>query len=154
VAQISGGSDFDWVWEEWENALLRLVREAANTCARSGVTSIDPERLTSVLFCVLARPRPSSLWYGPPTWPVRFLDGVSETPPVSESLGALGVPLGEESAVVVTEVARIFRKATTSWSDGDPEEPTTRDCLREVLEYLWARRIVPRPPSRAFPRGV
>lgn len=35
MAQFSGGSDFDVVWEEWSNASLRFLREAANAFAKS-----------------------------------------------------------------------------------------------------------------------
>jgi len=36
MAQVTGGSDFDGVWEEWSNASLMFLREAADTIAKSG----------------------------------------------------------------------------------------------------------------------
>jgi len=34
MAQVTGGSDFHGVWEEWSNASLMLLREASDTFAK------------------------------------------------------------------------------------------------------------------------
>src|ERR1700704_2948482 len=91
MAQVTGGSDFDRIWEEWANVSLLLLREAADTFSKSGEMSMEPGAVTASLLGVLARPRPSSLYIWP-KWPARFFDGTQQPPTTADSLASLAAP--------------------------------------------------------------
>lgn len=75
MAQVTGGSDFDGVWEEWSNASLMLLREASDRFAKAGENAIAADVVVASLLGVLAMPRPTNFYWGRPKWPPRFFDG-------------------------------------------------------------------------------
>ena len=155
MAQVTGGSDFDGVWEEWSNASLTLVREAADRFAKSGQEALAPGEVVAMLLSVLARPRPANFYRGRPSWPTRFFDGMTRPPLFEESLEKLAPPQQRANfAEVVTELEKIVSKAAKEWALGNPEEPSSREVLRELFALLWSRHLIPRPPAKAYPRGV
>jgi hypothetical protein len=155
MAQVTGGSDFDGVWEEWSNTSLRLLREAADTFAKSGEDAIAPDAVVATLLSVLAMPRPANLYWGRPTWPLRFFESTVRPPRVQESFEKLAPPQQRgHCAEVVTELTGIISSAAKEWALGNPEQPDAREVLRELFGLLWSRRLIPRPPTKAYPRGV
>src|SRR5689334_13874518 len=143
MAQVTGGWNFDMVWEEWTNRSLLLLREAANAYAAGGEEAIDPSVVVASFLGVLSRPRPANPFYFP-KWPLRFFDGTHLPPKVTDSLTALGETLGNQE--VETALTDLIRSAAHGWAEGDPEVPETRVVLRDALEILWSRRLIPHPP--------
>jgi hypothetical protein len=155
MAQVTGGSDFDEVWEEWSNASLALLREAADTFAKSGENALPPDTVVASLLSLLATPRPANFYWGRPKWPPRFFDGTVQPPPAQDSFARLGTPQQREnSAQVVAALTTVLSSAAKAWALGNPEEPDPREILRELFGLLWSRRLIPRPPTKAYPRGV
>lgn len=156
MAQVTGGSDFDFVWEERVNVSLALLREAADAIAARGSSALQPVLVVESLLAVLFNPLPANSIWGRPQWPVRFFDDKSQLPrSASESLDQLEAPRPRpDSDEVVAALTSVVVSATTSWGLGDPESPNTRIVLQELLDILWRRRLIPRPPGKAYPRGV
>jgi hypothetical protein len=154
LAQVTGGPNFDIAWEEWSNAALRLVREAADTYARAGADALAPASVSAAFLSVVTRPLPTNPFFVP-KWPVRWFDGSYEIPPAAESFNKL-ITSGfvVRSDQIAANLDDVIRRASTAWADGDPESPATRDVHRELLAILWADRLVPRPPTKAYPRGT
>jgi hypothetical protein len=155
MAQVTGGSDFDEVWEEWSNASLALLREAADTFVKSGTNALAPATVVATLFALLARRRPANLYWGRPQWPARFFDGTAQPPPSQESFATLAPPRQRANcAEVVAALTDVVSSAAKEWALGNPEQPDAREVLRELFALLWSRRLIPRPPAKAYPRGV
>ena len=154
MAQVTGGSNFDRVWEEWANVSLALLREAANKYSTFGEASLEPRTVVASLLAVVARPRPASLFIWP-KWPTRFFDGAQQPPDVADSLAQLAAPSARPPvSEIESALIRVIASAAAEWSQGDPEQPETRAVLRDVFDILWKSRLVPRPPSKKYPRGV
>jgi hypothetical protein len=156
MAQVTGGSDFDGVWEEWSNASLMLLREASDTFAKAGENAIQTGAVVAALLALLAMPRPSNLWYWRrPKWPSRFFDGTVQPPAVKDSFEKLAPRQQHgDCAAVVTELEAVISSAAKEWALGNPEQPDAREVLRELFGLLWSRRLIPRPPGKVYPRGV
>jgi hypothetical protein len=154
VAQVLGGSDFDFVWDDKTNAALRVLREAADVWATRGRMKLDTQRVIGVFMEVLARPQ-KGLWWSY-RWPVRFLGEEAEAPPDAvDSCRALAPSRAVEEYVKVTlALHRSLCEAADMWALGDPEKPSTREQLASMLEILWQERVAPRPPSKHYPEGV
>src|SRR5687767_6353069 len=149
MAQVTGGSDFDGVWEEWSNASLMLLREAADTIAKSGENELVPKTVVATLLSLLAMPRPANFYTGRSKWPLRFFDGTVQPPLVQESFEKLAPPRQRGNcAEVVTELTRVVSSAAKEWSLGDPEQPDAREVLRDLFALLWSRRLIPSRPLR------
>ena len=154
MAQVTGGPNFDIAWEEWSNAALRLVREAADVYAKSGANALAPATVSAAFLSVVARRLPTNPFFVP-KWPVRWFDGGNAIPPAAESFKKL-MTSGSvvQSEQIAANLEEVIQRASTSWVDGDPESPATREVHRELLAILWAHRLVPRPPTNAYPRGL
>jgi hypothetical protein len=155
--KVPAGSDFDDVWEEWSNASLMLVREAADMFAKSGENALAPDLVVATLLWILAVPRPASLYFyaSRPKWPLRYFDGAFRPPLAEESLERLAsLQQCGNCAEVVMELTDVMSAAAKEWSFGNPEQPDSREVLRQLFALLWARRLIPRPPAKAYPRGV
>lgn len=155
MAQVTGGSDFDGVWEEWSNASLMLLREASDLFAKAGETAIAADVVVASLLGVLAKPRPANFYWGHPKWPARFFDGTVEPPTVRDSFEKLATRQQHgDCDAVVTELVAVVSSAAKEWALGNPEQPDAREVLRDLFGLLWSRRLIPRPPAKAYPRGV
>lgn len=155
MAQVTGGSDFDEAWEEWSNASLALLREAADTFAKSGVNALAPGTVVATLLALLAKRRPANFYWGRPQWPARFFDGTAQPPSSEESFAALAPPQQHGNcAEIVAALTSVISSASKGWALRNPEEPNAREVLREVFGLLWSQRLIPRPPTKAYPRGV
>jgi hypothetical protein len=81
MAQVTGGSDFDGVWEECSNASLMLLREASDTFAKAGENAIAADAVVASLLALLAMPRPTNFY-----WDVRNGHRASLTAPHNHRL--------------------------------------------------------------------
>jgi hypothetical protein len=155
MAQVTGGSDFDGVWEEWSNASLMLLREASDRFAKTGENAMTAGVVVASLLGVLAMPRPPDFYWGRPKWPARFFDDTVQPPPVQDSFKKLAPRQQHgDCDAVVTELEAVVSSAAKEWALGNPEQPDAREVLRELFGLLWSRRLIPRPPAKAYPRGV
>jgi len=155
MAQVTGGSHFDEVWEEWSNVSLTLIREAADRFAHSGENALAPEVVATAFLSVLATPRPANFRWSRPKWPPRFFDGAYQPPLAVESFEKLAPSQQQGNWVnVVADIAEVISVAAREWALGNPEQPNSREILNELLGLLWSRRLIPRPPAKSFPRGI
>jgi hypothetical protein len=153
VAQVTGGSDFDFFWEQKAAAAWRLLREASDVWASQGRGSLDVAIALGRFMMILARP---GGW--PPLlqlyWPPRFL---LEPPPLAAADSVLMLSPRcnpQQASAAIQSLLVILGKAADEWSIGHPEEPKTRDVLNEMLATLWQYKIAPHPPSKAYPREL
>jgi hypothetical protein len=159
MAQIKcGTSSFNWDWEDCENDLLVLLQEAADRLAMSGdgENAPTPDIVVAAFVGQLAWQRKVNLMGRRPKRPLRFF-GAAVTPrPVHESYAVIAFSTRQRQmcAEVVGELMNIVSPATEEWALGDPEDPDPREVLRRILEMLWSKRLIPRPPCDAYPRGI
>lgn len=132
-----------------------LLREASDLFAKAGENAIAADVVVASLLGVLAKPRPANFYWGRPKWPPRFFDGTVQSPPVQDSFESLA-PRQQHGVcdAVVTELGAVVSAAAKEWALGNPEQPDAREVLRELFGLLWSRRLIPRPPAKAYPRGV
>ena len=157
MAQVTGGLYlFDSEWEERTNVCLLLVRQAADQISDSGADSLSPHAIVEAFLWVLSVPlRPVHIQ---PTnrWPGRFFGTETVAIPTAvESLLALRggrTRSGDHEALAT--LRGIVGSSARLWAQGDPENPSTRSVFRQLLEVLWSRRLVRRPPGRDYPRGI
>jgi hypothetical protein len=149
-----GGAGFDFVWDDKTSAALRVLREAADLWATRGRGALQVTRVGAVFMQVLAWPQQGLWWM--PRWPLRFFEtGGKEPPSFVESCRVLaGGSTIEKCNEVAVALERCLGQAADLWAIGDPEQPNTRAQLQSMLELLWEKEIVPRPPSRRHPTGV
>ena len=153
MAQVTGGSDFDFFWEQKAAGAWRLLREASDAWASGGEQATDVGIVIDRFMKVLARPGGWPSWVQL-YWPNRFL---LDVPPPSaiDSCVALSPRCGVENASAAVQALRsIVSYASQEWILGHPEEPRTRDVLNEMLAVLWNHKIAPHPPSAAYPREL
>lgn len=132
-----------------------LLREASDLFTKVGEHAMATDVVVASLLGVLATPRPTNFYRGRPTWPLRFFDGTVEPPPVQHSFETLAPRQQHgDCDAVVTELAAVVSSAAKQWALGNPEQPDAREVLRELFGILWSRRLIPRPPAEAYPRGV
>jgi hypothetical protein len=147
VAQVTGGSDFDFVWDDKRNAALRVLREAADLWATRGRQIVQVDRVVAAFMQVLAWPQ-RGLWWSP-RWPLRFLNEAATMPPspIQSCLTLAPARKPEECAAVVKALEEAISEAADLWALGDPEKPVTLRYLEVLLGILWNRRVAPRPPG-------
>jgi hypothetical protein len=151
MAQVTGGSNFDGHWEESANVALALLREAADLFAKASHDTLTPDGVVTTLLWWLAnchqfpsRRRPS-----------RFFDGVFQPPSPHESCAVLAQGRTRPRvAEIIDRLNRVMSTAANEWARGNPEEPDAREVLSALFDVLWLQRLIPRPPSNAYPRGV
>lgn len=157
MTQVVGGSYFDWGWEACENDLLALLREAADLLAVSGERVLTPHIVVATFVERLAiHHKVHLIGRRNPRRPLRFFEGAVTPPPVHESFAVVAASTRQRQmcAEVVGELTNIMSPAMVEWALGDPEDPDSREILRRTLELLWSKRLIPRPPCRAYPRGI
>ena len=151
MAQFTGGSNFDGHWEASANVALALVREAADLFAKAPHHALTPDGVVATLLWWLARP------YQFPCRrrPLRFFDGVFQPPSPHESCAALAQGRTRPCvAEIIDRLNSVMSTAANEWALGNPEEPAAREVLSALFDVLWSQRLIPRPPSKAYPRGV
>jgi hypothetical protein len=151
MAQVTGGSNFDSVWEGGQmcrSDSYEKPRTDSQNPVREHLRRRRWPRVSS------ASPRPTSP-YNSPKWPVRFFDGTQEPPTVADSLAQLATSsVSEDPAEIEDALTGVIAAAAADWAQGDPENPKTRGVLTQLLQILWIRRLIPYPPSHEYPRGV
>ena len=154
--RLNNWSDFDTVWDERANRSLALLREAADAIAERGLSALQPLLVVESLLSVLFDPLPPNSVWERPQWPVRLFDSTAPPPPSArESCDKLETGRSRTDCnEIVPALTAIVCAAANSWSLGDPESPETRTVLEELLQILWRRRLIPRPPSKAYPLDV
>lgn len=154
MAQVVGGTDFDVGWDDKTNRCLILLREASDLWATKGLEALDPEKVLAAFLQVLAKP---VRWRA--NWPARFFTNtlLEFVPPQKscESCRELAPKRGTEDIATSIELLnRLLREASDLWALGDPENPSTKQVLDSMLDVMWTRHLAPRPPSRAYPKGL
>jgi hypothetical protein len=153
VAQVVGGSDFDFAWDDKTNRCLILLREAADLWASEGRNALDHEKVLAAFLQVLAKP---VRWRS--RWPARFFtDTTLEFATPQQSCQSCKELAPKKSAkdfeLSIEGLQRLLREAAELWALGDPENPTTKQVLDSMLNVMWSGQLAPRPPSRAYPEG-
>lgn len=153
MAQVVGGSDFDFDWDVKTNRCLILFREAADLWASNGRNALAPEKVLAAFLYVLSQPaRPSR-------WPARFFTDTTlefAAPQQScQSCKKLAPKRSMDDIATSNELLnRSLGEAADLWALGDPENPATKQVLDSMLKLMWQRHLARRPPSRAYPDGL
>ena len=148
MAQVCGGTTFDFVARRKHDAALRVLSRASDLWAMHGRDALSVDGLCAVLLRVfLAR------WsqYGSLREEGRSLDAW---------LGLVGTA-AQEAALFSTEYPGVvdalplvlaeLHFAAEQWLLGDPEQPSTAHALNAIEHILFAHRLSYRPPAPRLP---
>lgn len=140
MAQVCGGTTFDFAWREQFEAGLRCLRAAADRWAAGGSDALPTEAVLAAL--------------------VQTLNGGGyDLHPLEDRLPAVG-PLADEcrrvrpllapdeAADVTVALIAVAIDAVTRWSAGNPEDPPVDAVLCRLVGTLFRHRLVRRPPPK------
>jgi hypothetical protein len=135
MAQVCGGSNFDFDAQRKHDAALKVLRRAADLWAMQGGDAVCTDTFIAILIRIY-----TSRLYG-------FPEGQS-----------LEYWLSDVEKVQEDEVFRLLRAelslAIEGWTLGNPEEPPTADALNAFECIFFQHGIYRRPPSPEFPKTL
>jgi hypothetical protein len=139
VAQVTGGSDYDFVWDEKVEAAMALIREVSDAAAMDRLTDVPEDFVIAALLKTLAYP------VKPRIRKVREWEGVARS--IVEELKLLRESARlDDCQTMEHELRQILSQAIGSWEEGDPENPRTDAVLNDMVAALFKRKFVYNPP--------
>ena len=148
MAQVCGGTTFDFIARRKHDAALRMIARAADLWSAQGAGAVSVDSLTAVLLRIfLAR------WsvYGGVSDETRALEAwlvvVGTAEQEAESFSAAHPRILEVVPLLRAELS----SAADQWVLGDPEQPPTAHALNAIESILFSHRLSPRPPAPQLP---
>lgn len=143
MAQVCGGSSFDFEAERRHQAAERILSQAADRWSSHGTTALSLDSVIAVLMCIYLSPNFSGLKSETRTleqWLARDYAQEEEVLWVSQI-----------SVATRTEIQRQLKTelsfAVDQWSLGNPEQPPVHHALCAVERILFSKRLIHRPPK-------
>lgn len=144
MAQVCGGSSYDYDWDRVHETALRTVRRAADIWAADGSTALAIDSLVAILLQIyLSEPSASRNL----AFETRGFDAWMESvkTPSDEILDLRPNISAEIHRRAVSSLKSELSFAVEQWQMGNPELPTSAEALN-VLEFvLFANRLTHRP---------
>ncbi len=138
MAQVTGGSDYDLVWDEKVEAALALVREVSDAAAMER-TYLPEDFIIAALLKTLAYP------VMPKIRKLKEWDGKTGT--VTEELTVLNRGASTEACKSMEfELRQILSQAILGWEEGDPENPQTQTVFNNMVSALFEQKFIRNPP--------
>ena len=153
MAQVCGGTTFDFVASRKHDAAQRVLSRAADIWAKGGRDALRLDAVVAVLLHIFL-----SRW--------SEYDGVSQEARTLEMWLPLVASAQQEADGLMTQLAPasvagvlsvVFAElsfASDQWSLGDPEQPPTAQALNTVEHILFTHRLTTRPASPKLPTSV
>ena len=148
MAQVCGGTTFDFMARRKHDAAQRILSRAADLLATHGRDALDLDALIAVLLRIIL-----SRWS-------EYRDLPDETRPLDAWMPLIGTSSQEAESFVsqhptVTDALPLIRTelsfAAEQWLLGDPEQPPTTHALNAIEHVLFTHRLSHRPPAPRLP---
>jgi len=143
MAQVTGGSDFDDVWEDKIEASTLILQEfsdlvVANSEKQNSADQIIPAilKIFSMRYGLWANPRRRSLR----EWQALTKSARQEL----KNLKPKATELELDS--VESQLRKLGTDAIESWREGDPEFPKTTSVLNDMVRILFKCKFIKNPP--------
>jgi hypothetical protein len=154
MAQVCGGTTFDFVARRKHEAAQKVLSRAADIWAASGREALSVDSVIAVILRIcLAR----GSEYGGLREEGRTLEQwlplVGTAQKEADPLVSSVTPT-KNVADVLSRLSAEISFAADQWSLGNPEEPHTAHALNAVEYILFTHKLVHRPPSPKLPTTV
>ena len=150
MAQVCGGTTFDFSARRRHDAAQRMVCRAADLLATRGRDAVDLDALIAILLRIfLSRWAEYSSAAAEETHSLEsWLRFVSTSPALKAESWVLQHP-------TVTDALPVMRTelsfAVEQWLLGNPEQPPTSHALNVIEHILFIHRLYSRPPAPGLP---
>ncbi len=143
MAQVTGGSDFDDVWEDKIEASRLILQEFSDGVAARSNEEISSDKILPVILKIFSQ---RYSWAGnPKRKPLQEWQKIVTS--IRLALRNLKPKAAElELELIESQLQELSRKAIESWREGDPEFPKTRDVLNDIVRILFNYRLIKNPP--------
>jgi hypothetical protein len=153
MAQVTGGTRFDFVARRKHDAARKVLSRAADIWAARGREALSIDSAIAVILRIVL-----SQWseFGGLRQEVRTLENwlslVGTARQEADTLAPTVAP------TTVTDVLSLLSTeisfAADQWSLGNPEQPPTAHALNAVEHILFTHKLIPRPASPKLPTTV
>lgn len=151
MAQVCGGTTFDYVAQRKHDAAQRVLSRAADIWANQ--SALDLDSLIAVLLHIFL-----SRWseYGNIRQETLTLE--QWLPRVARAHEEVHALLPSATPALIADVMSLLQAEVSSaaqqWALGDPEQPPTAQALNTVEHILFLHKLITRPPSPKLPITV
>ncbi|MDB6065447.1 MAG: hypothetical protein JWR26_1655 [Pedosphaera sp.] len=153
MAQVTGGTTFDFVARRKHDAARKVLSRAADIWAARGREALSIDSAIAVILRIVL-----SQWseFGGLRQEVRTLENwLSLVGTARQEADGLLTTVAPNT---VTEVLSLLQTEITfaadQWSLGNPEQPPTAHALNAVEHILFKHKLLTRPPSPKMPTSV
>jgi hypothetical protein len=153
MAQVCGGTNFDFVTQRRHDAALRVLSRAADAWATHGRNAFGIDSVLAVLLRLYLKPRYEETGM---RWETRSLErwlpfvGIAQQEAESLFSDAAKPNMAQVLALLNAELSF----AVDQWLIGDPEQPPTEHVLNAVVHVLFIHKLILRPPSPKLPTSL
>ena len=156
MAQHTGGTSYDSVWDRKLWTAVKNLRAVADGCAAGACDPKDPDRVVAVVLAVLSARWSRYEWPWEREQQVRSVrDWISSVESAEvESRRLFQTAHNETISAVVALLVTIIDRAIESWSAGNPEEPPTDAVLNCIVAQLHNYHASVRPPDPKLPLQI
>lgn len=153
MAQVCGGTSFDYQWERVHEVALGVLKKAADSWASDGTDAVSVDAVIAVLLRVYLSEWPM---YGGIRREARDLQSwLDLVGTANEEIVNLGKKASSEiRARVLRVLAVVLSSAVRQWSLGNPESPSTARALNVIEHVLFTHKLTRRPPRSKLPPGL
>ena len=148
MAQVTGGTIYDFTWDRKHDAALRILTRAADRCAGSGTAAVALDKILAVILNIFG----DDLFdqhRNPERWSRRVAQDLST------ELYRLKPDLNpSDVADVAQQLQAEANSAAKRWALGDPENPATADLLNVLEHILFRHRIIVNAPKHQTPTSL
>lgn len=149
MAQVCGGTTYDFEWDRTLATALPILRTSADRWACNGANSPSVEKAAALLVRVFV-----SYWrkdyY---SFSGTFEQAMSRVESLEQECQRFPTKLRlQELAALVEELVKTLEYAALAWSDGDPEDPATEHVLNWIVDILFQFRLIRRPAKPSWPK--
>ncbi|HUO09108.1 MAG TPA: hypothetical protein VM008_12450 [Phycisphaerae bacterium] len=144
MAQVCGGSTYDYYWHLKRESALAFLRRVAGDYAARRISHLPRTNVLGTVLLFLATLQN-------PAMPVRKWNYSSRsTPNVLSLMQPKFLPT--TIAQTAEAIEKLFEDASKTWEEtGYPEAPSTDKVLYDLIAFLFQSRFVPHPPNEGPP---
>lgn len=148
MAQVCGGTTFDFIARRKHDAAQRILSRAADLWATHGRDALSLDGLIAVLLRIFLL-----------RWS-EYRDTPDETRALEAWLAVVRASTQEAESFIpdhptISDALPLIRAelsfAAEQWLLGDPEQPPTAHALNAIEQVLFTHRLSHRPPAAGLP---
>jgi hypothetical protein len=147
MAQVVGGTTYDFEWDRTHDAALEFLARTADRCAGVGTAKVAIDQVVAIILHIFGE-RYLNYTRSPQYWARVAQD-------LPEELCRLKPELKpSEVEDVARQLQAEAKSAAEGWALGDPENPPTSDLLNVLEHILFHHRITRNPPKHPTPTSL